>query len=121
MARTLTRRQALAAGTLGAAAVVAGGAGLVQAEVLPGRYRVGRLLGACDVGNLPPTTVAPGRQTRASSRTYSPGVQMCSSTWSETTRSAHASGRGRPVRAPRRYAACGPAYVRAACAVAAAS
>jgi pimeloyl-ACP methyl ester carboxylesterase len=27
---------------------------------VPGRYRVGRLLGACDVGGPPPTTVAPG-------------------------------------------------------------
>jgi pimeloyl-ACP methyl ester carboxylesterase len=60
MAPTLTRRQAVAAGAFGAAAVVAGGTGLVQAGVLPGRYRVGRLLGACDVGDLPPTTVAPG-------------------------------------------------------------
>jgi enterochelin esterase-like enzyme len=60
MAGTLTRRQALAAGALGAAAALAGGAGLVQAGVLPGRYRVGRLLGACDVGGPPPTTVAPG-------------------------------------------------------------
>jgi enterochelin esterase-like enzyme len=57
---TLSRRQAVAAGALGAAAVVAGGAGLVQAGVLPGRYRVGRLLGACDVGDPPPTDVAPG-------------------------------------------------------------
>ena len=65
MARTLTRRQAVAAGAVGAAAVVVGGAGLVQAGlvqagVVPGRYRVGRLLGACDVGPSPPTTVAPG-------------------------------------------------------------
>jgi S-formylglutathione hydrolase FrmB len=60
MARTLTRRQALAAGGLGVTAAVAGGVGLVQAGVLPGRYRVGRLLGACDVGGPPPTTVAPG-------------------------------------------------------------
>jgi hypothetical protein len=60
MARTLTRRQALAAGGLGVAAAVAGGAGLVQAGVLPGGYRVGRLLGACDVGGPPSTTVAPG-------------------------------------------------------------
>jgi pimeloyl-ACP methyl ester carboxylesterase len=60
MAPTLSRRQAVAAGALGAAAVMAGGAGLVQAGVLPGRYRVGRLLGACDVGDLPPTDVAPG-------------------------------------------------------------
>ena len=60
MARTLTRRQALAAGGLGGAAALAGGAGLVQAGVLPGRHRVGRLLGACDVGGPPPTTVAPG-------------------------------------------------------------
>jgi enterochelin esterase-like enzyme len=59
MARTLTRRQALAAGGLGVAAV-AGGAGLVQAGVLPGRHRMGRLLGACDLGGPPPTTVAPG-------------------------------------------------------------
>jgi enterochelin esterase-like enzyme len=59
MAGTLTRRQALAA-ALGAAAAVAGGAGLVQAGALPGRHRVGRLLGACDVGGPPPTTVAPG-------------------------------------------------------------
>jgi enterochelin esterase-like enzyme len=60
MAPTLTRRQALAAGALGAAAALAGGAGLVQAGVLPGRHRAGRLLGACDVGGPPPTTVAPG-------------------------------------------------------------
>jgi hypothetical protein len=60
MARTLTRRQALAAGAAGVAAALVGGAGLVQAEVLPGRYRAGRLLGACDLGGLPPTTVAPG-------------------------------------------------------------
>jgi pimeloyl-ACP methyl ester carboxylesterase len=51
MAPTLSRRQAVAAGALGVAAVMAGGAGLVQAGVLPGRYRVGRLLGACDVGD----------------------------------------------------------------------
>jgi pimeloyl-ACP methyl ester carboxylesterase len=60
MARTLTRRQALAAGAAGVAAALVGGAGLVQAGVLPGRYRAGRLLGACDPGGLPPTTVAPG-------------------------------------------------------------
>jgi pimeloyl-ACP methyl ester carboxylesterase len=60
MAWTLTRRQALAAGGLGVAAAAAGGVGLVQAGVLPGRYRAGRLLGACDVGGPPPTTVAPG-------------------------------------------------------------
>ena len=60
MAGTLTRRQALAAGGLGAVAALAGGAGLVQAGVLPGRYRAGRLLGACDVGDPPATTVAPG-------------------------------------------------------------
>ena len=60
MARTLSRRQVVAAGALGAVAAAAGAAGLVQAEVLPGRYRVGRLLGACDVGEPPPVTVAPG-------------------------------------------------------------
>jgi pimeloyl-ACP methyl ester carboxylesterase len=60
MAGTLTRRQALAAGAVAATAAVAGGAGLVQAGVLPGRYRVGRLLGACDVGDPPAGTVAPG-------------------------------------------------------------
>jgi len=59
MAANLTRRQALAAGAAGLTAAVAGGAGLVQAGVLPGRYRVGRLLGACDVGDPPPATVAP--------------------------------------------------------------
>jgi enterochelin esterase-like enzyme len=58
VARTLTRRQALAGGVLGVAAA-AGGAALVQAGVLPGRYRLARVLGACDVG-LPPATVAPG-------------------------------------------------------------
>jgi pimeloyl-ACP methyl ester carboxylesterase len=57
MAGTLSRRQALAAG---AVAALAGGAGLVQAGVLPGRYRVGRLLGACDLGGPPSATVAPG-------------------------------------------------------------
>src|SRR5215212_1402235 len=50
MAGTLTRRQAVAAGALGAVAALAGGAGLVQAGVLPGRYRAGRLLGARAVG-----------------------------------------------------------------------
>jgi pimeloyl-ACP methyl ester carboxylesterase len=60
MAGTLSRRQALAAGAVGAVAALAGGAGLVQAGVLPGRYRAGRLLGACDVGDPPATTVAPG-------------------------------------------------------------
>jgi enterochelin esterase-like enzyme len=60
MAGTLTRRQALAAGAVAAAAALAGGAGLVQAGVLPGRYRAGRLLGACDLGDPPPTGVAPG-------------------------------------------------------------
>jgi enterochelin esterase-like enzyme len=58
VARTLTRRQALAGGVLGVAAA-AGGAALVQAGVLPGRYRLARILGACDVA-LPPATVAPG-------------------------------------------------------------
>jgi hypothetical protein len=60
MARTLTRRQAVSGGALGVMAAVAGGAGLVQAGVLPGRYRVARLLGACGQGELPATTVAPG-------------------------------------------------------------
>ena len=59
MAGTLTRRQALAGGTLGVVAAGAGGLGLVRAGVLPGRYRLGRVMGACDVG-VPPTTVAPG-------------------------------------------------------------
>jgi enterochelin esterase-like enzyme len=58
VARTLTRRQALAGGVLGVAAA-AGGAALVQAGVLPGRYRLAQVLGACDVA-LPPATVAPG-------------------------------------------------------------
>ena len=47
MTRTLGRRQALAAGAAGAVVALAGGAGLVEAGVLPGRTRVGRLLGAC--------------------------------------------------------------------------
>jgi pimeloyl-ACP methyl ester carboxylesterase len=59
MAGTLTRRQALAGAALGVVAAGAGGLGLVQAGVLPGRYRLARVMGACDVG-LPPTTVAPG-------------------------------------------------------------
>ena len=73
MAPTLTRRQALAAGAAGAAAALAGGAGLVQAGVLPGRYRVGRLLGACDVGGPPPTTAAPGPLRFASFPSTAPG------------------------------------------------
>ena len=60
MARTFTRRQAVAGGELGVVAAVAGGAGLVQAGMVPGRYRVGRMLGACGDRDLPPTTVAPG-------------------------------------------------------------
>jgi pimeloyl-ACP methyl ester carboxylesterase len=60
MTRTLGRRQVLAAGAVGAVAALAGGAGLVEAGVLPGRTRVGRLLGACDLGDPPPTTAAPG-------------------------------------------------------------
>ncbi|HET7519399.1 MAG TPA: alpha/beta fold hydrolase [Actinomycetes bacterium] len=60
MAPILTRRQALATGAAGAAVALAGGAGLVRAGVLPGRYQAGRLLGACDVGSPPPTTVGPG-------------------------------------------------------------
>jgi S-formylglutathione hydrolase FrmB len=59
MAGILTRRQALAGGALGVVAAAAGGAALVQAGVLPGRYRLARVLGACDVA-LPPATVAPG-------------------------------------------------------------
>src|SRR6266545_420109 len=59
MAGTLTRRQAIAGGAVGVAAAVAGGVGLVRAGVLPGRYRLARTLGACDVG-VPATTVAPG-------------------------------------------------------------
>jgi pimeloyl-ACP methyl ester carboxylesterase len=59
MPARLTRRQALAGGAVAAAAAVAGGAGLVRAGVLPGRYRLARVMGACDVG-VPPTTVAPG-------------------------------------------------------------
>src|SRR5829696_2545789 len=57
MAVQLTRRQALGAGAAGA---LAGGAGLVKVGALPGRERVGRLLGACDLGDPPPTTTAPG-------------------------------------------------------------
>jgi pimeloyl-ACP methyl ester carboxylesterase len=53
MAGTLTRRQALAAGALGAVAALAGGAGLVQAGVLPGRYRAGRLLGPASATGSP--------------------------------------------------------------------
>ena len=59
MAGSLTRRQAIAGGAAGAVAAVAGGVGLVRAGVLPGRYRLARTLGACDVG-VPATTVAPG-------------------------------------------------------------
>jgi hypothetical protein len=59
MPARLTRRQALAGGTVAAAAAVVGGAGLVRAGVLPGRYRLARVMGACDVG-VPATTVAPG-------------------------------------------------------------
>jgi S-formylglutathione hydrolase FrmB len=59
VAGNLTRRQALAGGAVGAVAAVAGGVGLVRAGVLPGRYRLARTLGACDVG-VPPTAVAPG-------------------------------------------------------------
>jgi S-formylglutathione hydrolase FrmB len=60
MARTLTRRQAGAGGALGVVAAAAGGAGLFQAGLLPGRDRVGRMLGACGGRELPPTTVPPG-------------------------------------------------------------
>jgi S-formylglutathione hydrolase FrmB len=59
VAGNLTRRQALAGGAVGAVAAVAGGVGLVRAGVLPGRYRLARTRGACDVG-VPPTAVAPG-------------------------------------------------------------
>jgi hypothetical protein len=57
MAGRLTRRQAIAGGAVGVAAALAGGVGLVGAGVLPGRYRLARTLGACDVG-VPATTVA---------------------------------------------------------------
>jgi S-formylglutathione hydrolase FrmB len=59
MAGTLTRRQALAGGALAAVAAGVGGVALVRAGVLPGRYRLARALGACDVA-VPATTVAPG-------------------------------------------------------------
>jgi S-formylglutathione hydrolase FrmB len=59
VARTLTRRQAIAGGAVGVVAAATGGVGLVRAGVLPGRYRLARTLGACDVG-VPPTAVAPG-------------------------------------------------------------
>ena len=72
MAPTLTRRQVLAAGAAGGAAALAGGAGLVQAGVLPGRYRVGRLLGACDVGGPPPITATPGPLPTSSTRSTRP-------------------------------------------------
>ena len=59
MAGTLTRRQALAGAALGAVAAGAGGVALVRAGVLPGRYRLARALGACDVA-APATTRSPG-------------------------------------------------------------
>jgi pimeloyl-ACP methyl ester carboxylesterase len=59
VAGTLTRRQAIAGGAVGVVAAVAGGAGLVRAGVLPGRYRLARTLGACDAA-LPPTSAPPG-------------------------------------------------------------
>ena len=59
MEPSLPRRQVLAGGALGVVAAAAGGAGLVRAGVLPGRYRLARALGACEVA-LPATSVAPG-------------------------------------------------------------
>jgi S-formylglutathione hydrolase FrmB len=56
VAGTLTRRQALAGGAVAAGV---GGVALVRAGALPGRYRLARALGACDVA-VPATTVAPG-------------------------------------------------------------
>jgi enterochelin esterase-like enzyme len=66
MRTTLTRRQAVAGGALGLVAAVAGGAGLVRAGIVPGRYQLARLLGACGEGDLPPTTLAPGPVRQAS-------------------------------------------------------
>ena len=93
MAPILTRRQALATGAAGAAVALAGGAGLVRAGVLPGRYQAGRLLGACDVGGPPPTTVGP-----SASPAFPPGG---------AARSATASpGRPGPARAAGSVSAC---------------
>jgi hypothetical protein len=49
--RTVSRRAVLAAG-VGVAAAAAGGYGLVEAGILPGKYRLARVLGEC--GAAPP-------------------------------------------------------------------
>ncbi len=55
----ITRRRLLLGGGAAAAAAAGGGYALVEHRVLPGRSRLDRALGRCDVA-VPPATAAPG-------------------------------------------------------------
>ena len=64
--RSISRRAVIAAG-LGVAATgsAAGAFGLVETGVLPGKYRLARVLGACGSPPQPPRGPAPARQETA--------------------------------------------------------
>ena len=59
--RTVSRRAVLAAG-IGAAAAAAGGYGLVEAGILPGKYQLSEALGECGAAPPPPRGPLPTRE-----------------------------------------------------------
>src|SRR5215469_10401012 len=59
--RTVSRRAVLAAG-IGAAAAAAGGYGLVEAGILPGKYQLSEALGECGAAPPPPRGPLPARE-----------------------------------------------------------
>src|SRR5215472_8293980 len=59
--RMVSRRAVLTAG-VGAAAAAAGGYGLVEAGILPGKYQLAQVLGECGAAPPPPRGPLPARE-----------------------------------------------------------